>query len=203
MNYSNPSAGRGNGNLQQRPLVVWFTGLSGAGKTTLARGLQQRFRQNGYPSVILDGDELRDGINSGLGFSKEDRMENIRRAAEIAKIINNNEIFCIVSTISPYPELREKARMIIGVESFVEVFVNTPFSLCEERDVKGFYKKARQNQVADFTGVQDAYIPPENPDLEIRTDILSIESAVSKIFTYLELRKVNLHRSASVLPASL
>ena len=191
MNYSDLSFTLRNGNVLRRLPVVWFTGLSGAGKTTLARGLQQRFRQNGYPSVILDGDELREGINSGLGFSKEARMENIRRAAEIAKILINNEVFCIVSTISPYPEMREKAREIIGAESFVEVFVNTPISVCEERDVKGFYKKARQNQVADFTGVQDAYLPPENPDLEIRTDILSVDSAVSTIYTHLELHKVS------------
>src|SRR6185295_10401259 len=100
MNHSELSDTRRNGTVLQRPPVIWFTGLSGAGKTTLARGLQQRFRQNGYPSVILDGDELREGVNSELGFSKEARMENIRRAAEIARILINNEVFCIVSTIS-------------------------------------------------------------------------------------------------------
>jgi adenylylsulfate kinase len=186
MNYSNHDVVPADNRILQPAAVVWFTGLSGAGKSTLARGLQRRFRLNGYASVVLDGDELRDGLNAELGFSKEARMENIRRAAEVAKILIKNDIFCVVSTISPYPEMREKARKIIGEASFVEVFVNAPLAVCEERDVKGFYKRARQNLVTDFTGVQDAYIPPESPHLEIRTDILSVENAVSEIYTCLE-----------------
>ena len=170
--------------------AIWFTGLSGAGKTTIARGLQCCFRANGCPSVLLDGDELRQGVNSGLGFTKPDRMENIRRTAEMTKILLRNGLVCLISTISPYPELREMARKIIGSELFIEVFINAPLRVCEKRDVKGFYSKARNNQIADFTGVQDLYIPPDNPDLEIRTDQLSIEDSILRILGFLEQRMV-------------
>lgn len=136
--------------------------------------------------VILDGDELRKGISANLGFSVEDRTENIRRTAEIARLLVTNGIICIVSTISPYPELRNTAKKIIGEPYFFEVFINAPLSVCEERDVKGLYNKARMNEISSFTGVHDAYIPPESPDLEIRTDLLSIEESLEKIVALLE-----------------
>jgi adenylylsulfate kinase len=139
-------------------------------------------------AVILDGDELRKGINAGLGFTPEDRKENIRRVAETGNLFVKNGIICIVSTISPYPELRANARKIIGHDRFVEIFVNTPLAVCEARDVKGFYEKARKNLITDFTGVQDSYIQPVNPDLEIKGDALSVEESVDEILAYIEPR---------------
>jgi len=172
--------------FEVRGKALWFTGLSGAGKTTLARSFQHRLRQEGVFCVVLDGDELRQGINAGLGFTMQDRSENIRRIAEITRLFIDNGITCAVSTISPYPELRENARNIIGKESFAEIFVNAPLSVCEERDVKGLYKKARQNEISGFTGIQDKYVAPINPDLEIRTDLLSIDEATHRLAAWFE-----------------
>jgi adenylylsulfate kinase len=166
--------------------ALWFTGLSGAGKTTLAKALYARLRICSKFCIILDGDDLRQGVNAGLGFSLSDRVENIRRIAEIAKLLINNGVICIVSTISPYPELRLNASQIIGKDHFFEVFINSPLEVCEERDVKGLYRKARQNKISAFTGIQDEYIPPTNPHLEIRTDIYSIEQSAEKLFTWFE-----------------
>jgi adenylylsulfate kinase len=170
--------------MDQKGKALWFTGLSGAGKTTLAKALHERFKKNKIFCVILDGDELRQTINAGLGFSSADRSENIRRIAEIARLMVNNGIICIISTISPYPELRANAKQIIGEEHFSEIFINAPLSVCEERDVKGLYKKARQNKIGSFTGVHDEYTPPEFPDLEIMTDVFSIEESVEKIYNW-------------------
>ncbi|MGB8193331.1 MAG: adenylyl-sulfate kinase [Chitinophagaceae bacterium] len=170
--------------MDQKGKALWFTGLSGAGKTTLAKALHERFKKNKIFCVILDGDELRQTINAGLGFSSADRSENIRRIAEIARLMVNNGIICIISTISPYPELRANAKQIIGEEHFSEIFINAPLAVCEERDVKGLYKKARQNKIGSFTGVHDEYTPPESPDLEILTDVFSIEESVEKIYNW-------------------
>ena len=172
--------------LTQKGRALWFTGLSGSGKTTLARVLYIRLIKSKKICVILDGDELRQGVNAGLGFSVADRIENIRRIAEIAKLLVHSGITCIVSTISPYPELRSKAKEIIGEDHFFEIYINAPLAVCEKRDVKGLYKKARQNKIGSFTGVQDEYIPPEYPHLEIKTDIFSIEDSLEKILTWLE-----------------
>jgi adenylylsulfate kinase len=174
--------------LQPDAPVVWFTGLSGAGKTTLAISLHRRLADNKLFSVLLDGDELRQGINAGLGFSPAERGENIRRAAEISRLFVSNGIISIVSTISPYPELRANARNIIRPHRFLEVYVSAPLAVCEQRDVKGFYRKARKNQIDDFTGIQDAYIPPECPDLEIRTDQYTIDESVEKIYSLICLK---------------
>jgi len=184
------------GSSQVKPFckVLWYTGLSGAGKTTLAQALYEYLIRQGIVSVILDGDQLRKGISSNLGFSTEDRTENIRRTAEIAKLFLSNGIICIVSTISPYPELRNIAREIIGEEFFFEIFINAPLSVCEERDVKGLYNKARHNEISSFTGVHDAYIAPENPNLEIRTDILSIEESLDKIVALMECSQKSLKK---------
>lgn len=170
----------------KRGKVLWFTGLSGAGKTTLARSLRDHLARHRQPCVILDGDELRKGVNAGLGFSPADRIENIRRVSEIARVVSNNGILCIVSTISPYPEMRTRARDIIGADYFMEIYVNAPLDICEARDVKGLYKKARQNKIGSFTGVHDEYIPPVVPDLEVRTDILSVEDSTERIFNLLK-----------------
>jgi adenylyl-sulfate kinase len=166
--------------------VFWFTGLSSAGKTTLATAMCAILQKKNIFCVVLDGDELRSGINADLGFSIDDRRENIRRTAEIARLFAGNGITCIVSTISPYAELRENARKIIGRDRFFEIYINAPLQVCEKRDVKGLYRKARQNQIMSFTGIQDAYSPPENPDLEIRTDLLSIDESAHRLNRWYE-----------------
>lgn len=167
--------------LASKGKVLWFTGLSGAGKTTIAQALHAQWMQQQCFCIILDGDQLRQGINAGLGFSVEDRRENIRRIAEIARLLVDNGIICIVSTISPYAALRDMAKQIIGPGSFSEIFINAPLPVCEQRDVKGLYHKARQNQINSFTGVHDSYEPPVHPDLEIKTDILNLEESVQAI----------------------
>lgn len=161
--------------LNQKSMVVWILGLSGSGKSTLARGLENDLHQRGYLTQILDGDNLRSGINSNLSFSDEDRIENIRRAAEVSKLFSNCGIITICSLISPTHEIREMAKSIIGEEKYFEVFVNCPIEVCESRDVKGLYKKARKGELKNFTGIDSPFEEPKNPDLEIRTDINSIE----------------------------
>jgi adenylylsulfate kinase len=161
--------------LNQKSLVVWILGLSGSGKSTLARGLENDLHQRGYLTQILDGDNLRSGINSNLSFSDEDRIENIRRAAEASKLFANCGIITICSLISPTHEIREMAKSIIGEEKYFEVFINCPIEVCESRDVKGLYKKARKGELKNFTGIDSPFEEPKNPDLEIRTDINSIE----------------------------
>lgn len=160
--------------LNQKPVVVWLVGLSGSGKSTLARGLENALHEQGYLTQLLDGDNLRSGINSNLSFTDEDRIENIRRAAEVSKLFANCGIVTICSLISPTKEIRKMARSIIG-DKYFEVFVNCPIEVCESRDVKGLYKKARAGEIKNFTGIDSPFEAPINPDLEIRTDVNSIE----------------------------
>ena len=169
--------------MRWRGVTVWLTGLSGAGKTTIARLLSKVLRKYGYPVEILDGDVIRQYISRGLGFSREDRFENIRRVSFVASLLTRNNVITIVAVISPYREMRKMAREMIG--DFVEVFVNAPLEVCEKRDVKGLYKKARQGLIKNFTGIDDPYEPPENPDVECKTDIEKVEESVSKILIYL------------------
>lgn len=164
--------------------AIWFTGLSGSGKTTLARSFCSRMKMLDKFCMPLDGDDMRQGVNAGLGFSHEDRIENIRRIAEIAKLLVDHGINCIVSTISPYAGLRSMAKQIIGEEHFYEVYINAPLEVCEQRDVKGLYRKARQNQIGCFTGIHDEYSAPEMPDLEIKTDDLSVEDATERLLVW-------------------
>src|SRR6187399_342383 len=149
--------------LGQHAKVLWFTGLSGSGKSTLAIGLERQLFDKGYNIVVLDGDNIRTGINSNLSFSPDDRVENIRRIAEVAKLFLSNGIICIVSFISPTRDMRSMAKDIIGPEDFVEVFIDTPIEICEARDVKGLYKKARAGEIQDFTGIHAPYEPPVHP----------------------------------------
>lgn len=167
--------------LRQRGLTVWFTGLSGSGKSTIAVALERRLSQQGIFSRILDGDNIRMGINRGLGFSEEERRENIRRIAEVSKLFTETGIVTLSAFVSPTNELREMAREIIGKEDFVEISVATPLEECERRDVKGLYAKARRGEIKDFTGITSPFEAPESPALAIDTTNLSVEEAVERV----------------------
>jgi adenylylsulfate kinase len=171
--------------LQQRSKVLWLTGLSGSGKSTVAKYLERVLFAEGYLPQVLDGDNIRFGINSNLSFSPEDRLENIRRIAEISKLYLHSGIICINSFISPTREMRDLARSIVGSEDFIEIYINAPIEVCEARDVKGLYQKARAGLIKGFTGIDDPYEAPENPELEIRTDQMSIEDSARRIVEYL------------------
>ena len=168
--------------LGQHAKVIWLTGLSGSGKSTLAIALERKLFDLNYRVVILDGDNIRSGINSNLSFSPEDREENIRRIAEIAKLFLDNGVICIVSFISPTRAIRKLARDIIGEDDFTEVFIDTPIEVCEARDVKGLYKKARAGEITDFTGIDAPYEAPEQPDIHIETADMSIEESLEVLF---------------------
>lgn len=167
--------------LGQRARVLWFTGLSGSGKSTVAIALERKLFETGRYAQLLDGDNIRSGINSDLGFSEADRMENIRRVAEISKLYLNSGIICINCFISPKTEMRELARNIIGREDFTEVYIDTPLEVCEARDPKGLYRKARAGLIPLFTGINDVYEPPVNPDIVINTHLLTVDEAVKRI----------------------
>ena len=172
--------------LGQRSKVIWLTGLSGSGKSTIGLALEKRLFQENFVAQLLDGDNIRSGINKNLGFSEEDRKENIRRIAEIAKLYLSSGIITINSFISPTAETRNIAKEIVGDGDFLEIYINAPMATCESRDVKGLYKKARAGEIQGFTGVNQAYEEPENPALELRTDVLSVDEAVDKLFTFLK-----------------
>lgn len=168
--------------LRQSAKVIWFTGLSGSGKTTLASNLEKELFFHRYFCQVLDGDNIRTGINNNLGFSEEDRLENIRRIAEVSKLLINTGMITICSFISPTQKIRAMARNIIGKEDFIEVFLNTPLEACEKRDVKGLYKRARTGEIKDFTGISSPFEAPTNPDVEIDTSEVSIKDSVEIIF---------------------
>lgn len=172
--------------------VIWFTGLSGSGKSTIANRLEEKMFRRGVRTYSLDGDNIRGGLNNGLGFSAEDRKENIRRIAEVAKLFVDAGIITIAAFISPLREDRETAKAIVGEKDFIEIFVNTPLEVCEQRDVKGLYKRARAGEIKNFTGITAPYEAPENPDLEIDTTAVSVEGAVEKIHNFL-LEKLELN----------
>jgi bifunctional enzyme CysN/CysC len=167
--------------LGQRGVTVWLTGLSASGKSTIARQLERRLTDQGRLCYILDGDNVRHGLNRDLGFSMEDRRENIRRIAEVAALMNEAGVIVITAFISPYRQDRRDAREVIGAESFVEAFVNTPLEVCEARDPKGLYKKARAGEIRQFTGVSDAYEPPRTPEIELLTEELGPEEAADRV----------------------
>ena len=171
--------------LHQRAKALWLTGLSGSGKSTIAEALERELYNKGFFAQVMDGDNIRNGINNNLGFSIEDRRENIRRIAEITKLYINSGVIVINSFISPTIEIRSFARSIIGETDFVEIFINTPLSVCETRDVKGLYKKARSGEIKGFTGIDSPYEAPINPDLEIRTENQSVSESVQTIFEFI------------------
>jgi adenylylsulfate kinase len=167
--------------LNQHSLVIWFTGLSGSGKTTLAQNLEKVLYSKGYLTQVLDGDNIRSGINNNLKFTEEDRLENIRRIAEVSKLLIHSGVITLNSFISPTEDIRNMAKEIIGRENFFEIYVNAPLEICEQRDVKGLYEKARRGEIKNFTGIDSPFDPPQNPDLEIKTDVLSIKDSVELI----------------------
>lgn len=167
--------------LGQRGMMIWFTGLSGSGKSTIALSLERELDKRGILCRILDGDNIRSGINRNLGFSEADRIENIRRIAEVGKLFVDTGIVTIAAFISPTNQLREMAADIIGKDDFREVYVSTPLSVCEQRDVKGLYARARRGEIKDFTGVSAPFEAPEHPDLELDTSVLSLEKAVNRV----------------------
>lgn len=169
-----------------KPLAIWFTGLSGAGKSTIADALEQKLLSERIHTYILDGDNMRNGICSDLNFSDEDRKENIRRAGEIAKLFVDAGTVVITSFISPFEEDRATAKHTIGADYFVEVYINTALSICEERDPKGLYKKVRAGEIADFTGISSPYEAPKNADIEIQTETESVNEAVDKIWKVIQ-----------------
>ena len=169
-----------------RGLVLWFTGLSGSGKSTLANGLHQKLFDIGIHSIVLDGDNTRLGINKDLGFSNEDRIENIRRVAEITKLFVETGHIVITAFISPFKENRIEAKKIISENDFLEVYVDSTLETCEKRDVKGLYKKARSGEIKSFTGISSTYESPEKPDICVKTDHKSIEESID--YLYLEIK---------------
>ncbi len=164
---------------RERGVVIWFTGLSGSGKTTIAHRLEEKLLTAGVPVELLDGDVVRENLSKGLGFSKEDRDTNIRRIAFVAHLLQRNGVFVITAAISPYRAIREEARSMI--KDFAEVYANAPLEVCEERDVKGLYAKARAGEIKGFTGIDDPYEPPSGPEVECRTDQESVEESVQKV----------------------
>jgi len=171
--------------LQQRSKVIWCSGLSGAGKTTLAKNIEKALHSRGQLAQVLDGDNIRTGINNNLGFTEKDRIENIRRIAEVSKLLIESGVITINSFISPTTEIRQLAMDIIGEDNFIEIYVNAPLSVCEDRDTKGLYKKARDGKIKNFTGIDSPFEPPQNPDVEINTDQLSIEESLNKAMEYI------------------
>ncbi|MCL6630880.1 MAG: adenylyl-sulfate kinase, partial [Armatimonadetes bacterium] len=161
------------------------TGVSGSGKSTLAYALEKRLTNEGHACFVLDGDNIRQGLNRDLGFSPRDRAENIRRVAEVARLFNEAGMIVITSFISPYVKDRENARQIIGEERFIEVFLDVPLAVCEARDPKGLYAKARRGEILEFTGVSSPYEAPQNPELRLSTANESVETTVDKIVRYM------------------
>jgi adenylylsulfate kinase len=167
--------------LNQKGKVVWLTGLSGSGKTTIALQLEKELYKLGFLVQILDGDNIRAGINNNLSFSEDDRTENIRRIAEVSKLFLNCGIITINCFVSPTKKMRQIAKKIIGKENYYEIFINADLETCEKRDVKGLYKKARNGEIKNFTGIDSQYEKPNNPSLEVNTSQLSIDQSIEII----------------------
>lgn len=169
--------------LNQRSVMIWFTGLSGSGKSTLAIALERELHKRGLLCRILDGDNIRSGINNNLGFSESDRVENIRRIAEVSKLFIDSGVITIAAFISPNNEVRKMAAKIIGEDDFLEIFISTPLEECERRDVKGLYAKARRGEILNFTGISAPFEAPETPALSLDTSKTSVEESVNQLLT--------------------
>ena len=170
--------------------VLWFTGLSGSGKSTIANALAAELFSQNINTYVLDGDNIRHGLNKDLGFSDDDRKENIRRIAEVSKLFVDNGTIAITAFISPFREDRERARAILPQDEFIEVYIKCPLQACEDRDPKGLYKKARNGEIPAFTGIDSPYEEPMNPELIIDTDGLSVQQSVAQIVQYLQNRQL-------------
>ena len=180
--------------LKQHSVMIWFTGLSGSGKSTIAIALERELHKRGLLCRILDGDNIRSGINNNLGFTEADRIENIRRIAEVSKLFVDTGIITIAAFISPSNDIREMAANIIGKDDFLEVYVSTPIEECERRDVKGLYAKARRGEIKNFTGISAPFEAPAHPALTLDTSALSLEESVNKLLElfYREFRRNNI-----------
>lgn len=174
--------------LKQTPVVLWFTGLSGSGKSTLADALEQRLMQDGLKTYLLDGDNIRFGLNKNVDFSDEGRKENIRRIGEVAKLFVDAGLVVLTAFVSPFKSDRQSVRELLGPGEFIEVFVDTPLEVCEQRDVKGLYKKARAGEIKDFTGISSPYEAPDNADVVIKTANRTIEDCIEEIYQYVILK---------------
>lgn len=175
---------------QHKSCVLWFTGLSGSGKSTLANAVDYALYHKGARSYVLDGDNVRHGLNKDLRFSAADRKENIRRIGEVAKLFVDSGKIVSTAFISPFIEDRALVREMFGAGEFIEIFVNCPIQICENRDPKGLYKKARNGEIADFTGISSPYEPPNFPEIIIETDKMTIEQSVKKIINFLKDKKI-------------
>ena len=169
----------------QTPKVIWFTGLSGSGKSSIANILEKKLQSLGKHTITLDGDNIRHGLNRDLGFTEADRVENIRRVGELAKLMLDSGLICITSFISPFESERSMARTLVSENEFIEVFVDTPLSVCEQRDVKGLYAKARAGEIPNFTGISSPFETPKNPEIRIDTTNISAEEAANQIVKFL------------------
>ena len=172
--------------LNQRPLLIWFTGLSGSGKSTLAVQLEAALADRGYKTYLLDGDNIRTGLNKDLSFTDDGRIENIRRIGEVSKLMIDAGLVVLSAFISPFESDRQQVKAIVGQDHYFEVFVDTPLEICEQRDVKGLYKKARAGEVKNFTGIDSPYERPTNPDIAIETHRLSVEQSVEQLLKLID-----------------
>ncbi len=176
--------------LGQKGFVLWFTGLSGSGKTTVAKAVERRLYELGHTAYVLDGDNIRHGLNSNLTFSEEDRKENIRRVSETAKLFADAGVITLTAFISPFKEDRNRAREIIGEDSFGEVYISTSIEECEKRDVKGLYKRARSGEIKSFTGIDSPYEPPLKAEITVDTKDKKVEESAEEIIEFLKNRKI-------------
>ena len=186
---------------RHKSFILWFTGLSGAGKSTLAHAVEERLFQTSHKTFVFDGDNVRHGLCKDLGFSKEDRKENIRRIGEMCKLFIEAGVIALTAFISPYKEDRKLVRQMVRTGDFIEVFCNCSIEVCEKRDVKGNYAKARRGEIVNFTGISAPYETPENPEITVNTDIMSLEECVALVITHLQDRKILIgtaHNSAYV-----
>lgn len=175
---------------KQKPCILWFTGLSGAGKSTVADAVEQKLFELGHHTYLLDGDNVRHGLNKDLGFSDADRVENIRRIGEIAKLFADAGLIVMSAFISPFRSDRQMVRDLVEQKEFVEVYISTPLSTCEERDPKGLYKKARSGQIKNFTGIDSDYEVPHHPEVTLNTAELDVNECVDRVISYLKQNEI-------------